>query len=315
MLKQRVITALILMAILLPTLAAQATWPFAVLTLVFISAAGWEWSRLNEAPGWRAVLMAVAVAAACVGTGQYLGLGETLGLGPSLFPAAQPHAEGNHDHVHAWGLPLVGFMTPSGIWFMALVVWVLGGAAALRWGPTSWKAAPQILRRLLGLLLLVLAWLALVECKAQGLNFLLSVMCLVWAADIGAYFGGRSFGKRKLAPSISPGKSWEGVIAGMLAVGLLAVLWVWIDQNMGVDSPSLYSRLLLGLGPVGTFGAFVFLTAMSVVGDLFESMIKRQAGEKDSSQLLPGHGGVLDRIDALLPVLPLSLALMTLCHG
>mgnify|MGYP000034005307 CR=1 FL=1 len=147
------------------------------------------------------------------------------------------------------------------------------------------------------------------------ITLLLSVLCLVWAADIGAYFGGRAFGKRKLAPSISPGKSWEGVVAGMLAVTLLAMAWIWVDRNMSVDSPSMYSRLLLGLGPVGMLFALAFLTAMSVVGDLFESLIKRQAGAKDSSQLLPGHGGVLDRIDALLPVLPLSLALMTLCHG
>jgi len=308
MLKQRVITALILMAILLPTLAAQAAWPFAAFTLVFITAAGWEWSRLNDAPGARAVSMGAAVGGACLIVAQKLGL-------PVWGDAVASLASANIPHVHGWGHPLVGFSTPPDIWLLALVVWVLGGAAALRHGTAHWKAVPQVARRLLGLVVLVLAWLALVESKAQGLNYLLSVMCLVWAADIGAYFGGRAFGKRKLAPSISPGKSWEGVVAGLLAVTLLAMAWIWIDRNMSVDSPSMYSRLLLGLGPVGMLIALAFLTAMSVVGDLFESLIKRQAGAKDSSQLLPGHGGVLDRIDALLPVLPLSLALMTLCHG
>ena len=160
-----------------------------------------------------------------------------------------------------------------------------------------------------------MAWLALVESKAQGLNFLLSVFCLVWAADIGAYFGGRAFGKHKLAPTISPGKSWEGVWSGMLAVMLLACVWIWIDRHVGVDSPSLYSHLLAGLNWWGMIAALLALTGMSVVGDLFESLVKRQAGAKDSSQLLPGHGGVLDRIDALLPVFPMSLALMSLCHG
>ncbi|MBI2732241.1 MAG: phosphatidate cytidylyltransferase [Aquabacterium sp.] len=307
MLKQRVITALILVAILLPTLAAQVAWPFAVLTLVFISAAGWEWSRLNEAPGIRAVMMGAAVAGACLFVGQYLKL--------AVWGGGQPELSASAGHVHGWGHPLVGFATPSVIWLAALVIWVLGGAAVLRFGTVYWKQVPQWPRRLLGLALLVLAWLALVESKAQGLNYLLSVFCLVWAADIGAYFGGRAFGKHKLAPSISPGKSWEGVWSGMVAVALLSLIWIWIDRNVGVDSPSLYSRLLMGLGPAGMLGALAFLAAMSVVGDLFESLIKRQAGAKDSSQLLPGHGGVLDRIDALLPVLPLSLALMTLCHG
>ncbi|KGM39229.1 phosphatidate cytidylyltransferase [Aquabacterium sp. NJ1] len=307
MLKQRVITALILVAILLPTLAAQAAWPFAILTLVFISAAGWEWSRLNEAPGARAVMMGAAVAGACLFVAQSLGL--------SVWGAQLSAVSESVGHVHGWGHPLVGFATPAVIWLVAVAVWVPGGAAVLRFGTEYWKQVPQLLRRLLGLGLLMLAWLALVESKAQGLNYLLSVFCLVWAADIGAYFGGRAFGKNKLAPSISPGKSWEGVWSGMLAVALLSVIWIWIDRNIGVDAPSLYSRLLMGLGPAGMLVALAFLAAMSVVGDLFESLIKRQAGAKDSSQLLPGHGGVLDRIDALLPVLPLSLALMTLCHG
>lgn len=307
MLKQRVITALVLVAILLPTLAAQAAWPFAVLTLVFISAAGWEWSRLNEAPGARAVIMGVAVAGFCLFAAQRLGL--------SVWGGGPPEASASIGHVHGWGHPLVGFSTPAIIWLVAVVIWVVGGAAVLRFGTEYWKHVPQLLRRLLGLALLVLAWLALVESKAQGLNYLLSVFCLVWAADIGAYFGGRAFGRNKLAPSISPGKSWEGVWSGMLAVALLSALWIWIDRHIGVDSPSLYSRLWMGLGPLGMLLALAFLAAMSVLGDLFESLIKRQAGAKDSSQLLPGHGGVLDRIDALLPVLPLSLALMTLCHG
>jgi phosphatidate cytidylyltransferase len=132
-------------------------------------------------------------------------------------------------------------------------------------------------------------------------------------ADIAAYFGGRAFGKRKLALAISPGKSWEGVWSGMLAV--LVVAWLWtqfIDGRAGVESISLYAQLAQRLGLAGAALALVFLSAMGVVGDLFESLVKRSAGVKDSSGLLPGHGGVLDRIDALLPVFPIALALASL---
>jgi phosphatidate cytidylyltransferase len=304
MLKQRVITALILVAILLPTLVADAAWPFALLTLVFIAAAGWEWSRLNEAPGARAVLLGAAVAGACVYMAQRFQL-------PWWVGSSDP----TETHVHQAGHALLGFHTPALIWWGATLVWALGGALALRHGPAHWRDIPEWLRRLLGLVLLTLAWMALVESKAQGLNHILSVLCLVWAADIGAYFGGRAFGRRKLAPSISPGKSWEGVFAGALAVMLLAAGWIWADQHLGVDSPSLYTRLMWGLGWLGMVLALLLLTGLSVVGDLFESLVKRQAGAKDSSQLLPGHGGVLDRVDALLPVLPVSIALLSLCHG
>ncbi|MDE2400944.1 MAG: phosphatidate cytidylyltransferase [Burkholderiales bacterium] len=307
MLKQRVITALILMAILLPALAAQATWPFAALSLLFVSAAGWEWAKLNGWSGWRAWVLGLVVAVA----GHFSAM--ALGLNPwgLEVPSGAPMAL----HVHAWGLALVGFHVPAWLWWLASLGWVLGGAWVLRSGGARWKKLPMALRGMLGVLVLVLAWLALTDAKEHGLNFLLSLFCLVWSADIGAYFGGRAFGHRKLAPSISPGKSWEGVWSGMVAVSLLAVAWIILDRNFAVDSPSVYSHLLAGLGPVGFLIGLAVLTGMSVVGDLFESQIKRQAGAKDSSQLLPGHGGVLDRIDALLPVLPLTLALMSLCHG
>ncbi|MEP7298219.1 MAG: phosphatidate cytidylyltransferase, partial [Burkholderiales bacterium] len=127
-----------------------------------------------------------------------------------------------------------------------------------------------------------------------------------------AYFGGKAFGRRKLAPGISPGKSWEGVWSGMLGALALAAFWLWLDSAFKVDSFSLYLRLYGRFGAAGLILIVVFLVAMSVVGDLFESLVKRAAGAKDSSGLLPGHGGVLDRIDALLPVFPIAMALITL---
>jgi phosphatidate cytidylyltransferase len=144
-------------------------------------------------------------------------------------------------------------------------------------------------------------------------NFLLSVLVLVWAADVFAYFFGRALGGRifavKLAPTISPGKSWEGVFGGML--GVLGVSWLWtiFDQTHVPSSPSLYT-LLWARGIGVALPALLFMSAMSVVGDLVESLVKRSAGMKDSSGLLPGHGGVLDRVDALLPTLPMAMMLV-----
>lgn len=278
MLKQRIITALLLLAVLLPALFAAALWPFALLVLLMIGAAGWEWGRLNG-----------------------LGAGGALALG-GLVAAGGLAA-------YALGWPGVA---PGGAWWFATAAWVLGGAWILRRGVAGWPALNASLRWLLGAVLLWGVWLAMVAAKARGVNFLLSVFTLVWAADIAAYFGGRAFGRRKLAPGISPGKSWEGVWSGMAGVLMLAVVWVTLDRLTGQSVSSLYSQLLERLGFVGLAVALLFLTAMSVVGDLFESLVKRSAGAKDSSALLPGHGGVLDRIDALLPVFPLALALCSL---
>lgn len=278
MLKTRVITAALLLAVLLPVLFQASPWPFAWVSVAMMGAAGWEWSRLNGLPGTGAIAAGVALALACV-----------------------------------WTLLIGGLHAPPAwLWSLASLVWVLGGAFALRAGPAGWPHIARGGRLALGALLLWGAWLAIVQAKVLGINFILSVFCLVWAADIAAYFGGRAFGRRKLAPAISPGKSWEGVWSGLLGVLLLGFLWVHvIDVQLAVDSPSLYTLLVQRHGWVSLL-ALVFLGAMSVVGDLFESLVKRAAGAKDSSNLLPGHGGVLDRIDALLPVFPLALALISL---
>lgn len=278
MLKQRVITAVIMLAVLLPALFAPVAWPFALLTLAMIGAAGWEWARLNGVQGAGAYVAGIALAAACAAA--------------------------------LWA----GWATtaPTLVWWVATVVWVLGGAWAMKAGPAGWPGLPQFLRLSLGLIALWTAWLALANAKSTGVNFILSIFCLVWAADIFAYFGGKTFGKRKLAPAISPGKSWEGVWSGMFGVIVLAMVWIAIDRSFAVDSASLYTRLHERRGPIGLVLTLIFLAAMSVVGDLVESLAKRAAGAKDSSGLLPGHGGVLDRIDALLPAFPLALALSSL---
>jgi phosphatidate cytidylyltransferase len=277
MLKQRVITALVLLAVLLPALFAPVAWPFISITILMIGAAGWEWARLNGVVGTPALLAGGLLALACTATAVLGGIAAA----------------------------------PAGLWLLATLIWVLGGAWALRGGVAGWPRLAPTLRLLLGLALLGLAWLALVHARGLGVNFLLSILCLVWMADIAAYFSGRTFGRRKLAPAISPGKSWEGVAGGVLGVLLLAVFWLWLDRHAAVDSASLYTRVLQRGGVPALLLAALYLAAFSVVGDLCESLVKRSAGAKDSSQLLPGHGGVLDRIDALLPVCPLALGLLS----
>ena len=276
MLRQRVITALLLVAVLLTALAASSPWPFAVLTLGLMAAGGWEWARLNQAPA---------------------GLAWALG-GVVAFGGAVALAAGWTQHVSA---PL---------WRCAVLLWVLGGAVALRAGPQAWPRVPPPLRWLIGVVIIWLAWLAVALARNIGINFLLSVLCLVWMADVAAYFGGRAWGEAKLAPSISPGKSWAGVWSGIVGVQLLALFWIWLDRRYGFDGASFYTRLQSQLHWLGMALALVVMAALSVVGDLVESLVKRAAGAKDSSQLLPGHGGVLDRVDALLPTLPAALALV-----
>jgi phosphatidate cytidylyltransferase len=283
MLKQRVITALVLLAILLPALFWKTPGPFLAVSLVMLAAAGWEWGRLNG-----------------LGQGASLALGAlTLALGAAC-----------------WALGWTG--SPSALLWLAVGgAWVLAGAALLKGGVEGWPRIPLALRVPGGILAVVLAWLAMAQARVIGVNFLLSILVLVWAADIFAYFAGRAFGgrftRRRLAPGISPKKSWEGVWGGMAGVLVLAVVWTVADTAAQPDVPSLYSRLAAP-GWLILVLASLFLAAMSVVGDLSESLVKRAAGMKDSSQLLPGHGGVLDRVDALLPTLPLAMMLATLAQ-
>jgi phosphatidate cytidylyltransferase len=276
MLKQRIITALLLLAALLPALFYPRITPFAILSLLLIAAASWEWARLNGCRAGVSVLLGAGMAVALL-----------------LFWWAGGLA-------HNW----------RGLWWALAAVWVLLAVVMLTRGMAGWSAWPAALRLWGGLLLFACAWLALVQARQVGLEFLLSVLTLVWMADIAAYAGGKALGRRKLAPSVSPGKTWEGAISGAIGVLVLAGTWVWADAQGWGGYGSLYARLW-SLGSLLAAMGLVFLTTMSVVGDLVESLVKRSAGAKDSSRLLPGHGGVLDRIDALLPVLPLSMMFVT----
>ena len=283
MLGQRIITAVILLAILLPALFYSSPTPFCAVALVLIAAAGWEWGRLNACSQTVSVLLALMLAALC-------------GL--------------------AWVMGFLGKPLPM-LWILAGSAWVLAGSLLLRLGVAGWSGIARPLRLVGGVAALWLAWLAVAQARVMGIQFLLSVLLLVWVADIFAYAAGRALGgrftKSKLAPAISPGKSWEGVWGGIAGVVLLAVSWAWLDRSgASVFSGSLYARLWAQHGVLVMLLGVVFLAAMSVVGDLVESLVKRSAGAKDSSGLLPGHGGVLDRVDALLPAVPLAMMLVSL---
>lgn len=281
MLKQRVITAILLLAVLIPAMAYPSPYPLGAVSLILIAAAAWEWSRLNGYSVPFSVFHGCLCGTACA---------------------------------VVW---LGGWVIPGGIalWVFAGGFWVLAGAWLLRYGAVRWPGVPQPLRLAGGMAALVLAWTALMQARSIGINFLLSALALVWVADICAYFAGRALGgrffARKLAPSISPGKTWEGVMGGAVGVLLMACIWVIVDADRHFSSPSLYT-VLASRGYIYLMLCAVFLTAMSVVGDLVESLFKRLAGVKDSSGLLPGHGGVLDRVDALIPTLPLAMMLSTL---
>ena len=283
MLRQRVITAVVLLAILLPALFYNSPAPFCAIALVLIAAGGWEWGRLNACSPMASVVLGLILAVLC-GLAWYAGLLDT---------------------------PM------SMLWILAGSAWVLVGSFLLRLGVNGWSGLPRTFRLAGGMAALWLAWLAVAQARVIGINFLLSVLLLVWAADIFAYAAGRTLGgrfiKNKLAPGISPGKSWEGVLGGMLGVVLLCVAWALLDRSgASAFNGSLYARLWAQHGVWMMLLGVIFLAAMSVVGDLVESLVKRSAGAKDSSGLLPGHGGVLDRVDALLPTVPLAMMLANL---
>lgn len=273
MLFQRVITAVVLLAVFLPALFFPSPVLFGAVTLIFMIGAGWEWARLQGCSPWRARLMGLLLGA---------------GLAGSWWQ---------------WGLDWV---SPHAWWGVA-ALWLLMLPALLKGGVPGWAKVARPLRLWTGSGLIAAAWWALAQAHALGAEMLLSILALVWTADIAAYFGGRALGRRKLAPSISPGKSWEGVWSGWLGVLVLAALWLHFNPQ----GDHLYARLWQ-VGPVWTAAALALLVASSVCGDLVESLVKRSAGVKDSSALLPGHGGVLDRIDALLPVLPMAMMLLSL---
>jgi phosphatidate cytidylyltransferase len=268
MLKTRVITAVVLLAVLLPILYFNNFMAFAVVATVCFGAAIWECFRLFNPGTQNAHIIAVLWAA--------------------VFG------------VSVWNGRIEPFVWSA----LSMALWIARFAPSLKTGlPALGTPANTLLSVVYGCAI-VGCFAAIVDLFSHSPLYLLSVMAIVWVADIGAYFSGKAFGKRKLAPSISPGKSWEGAIGGGIAVLVLASLSVAFGGPLFADTFAAHVQRAWGWAPM--LAVLVVIAAFSVIGDLFESQLKRRAGMKDSSSLLPGHGGVLDRIDALIPVLPLA---------
>lgn len=270
MLKARVITAAILLAMLLAALFALPPFAWAALIVAMVMLGTAEWSRLSGFGG--------AKANTCWGLTLLLMLG--------LLWADAGASEAQRLYLH-----LAIYAASALLWLIVVPAWLMAG----------WKVRQPVLMLLTGWAVLIPTGLAMLDLREASPWILLFVMGLVWVADIAAYFAGRRFGKNKLAPSISPGKTWEGVAGALLGVSVYVTL-VWSY------SPYFPHREML---PLLLLAAW-WWTGLAVIGDLFESAVKRQAGVKDSGALLPGHGGLLDRIDALTSTLPLAALAMLL---
>ena len=272
MLRTRLITAAVLLALFLPLLLWAGPQGFGAGMAVFSALGMWEWARLAGMRSWRAVVWALAW----------------------LLAVAA---------VLAGALP--AFVTEAVLALAALAWLGLLAGSLPRAALPAFLGTPLVLS-VLGFVVLFAAWLALWHARSQGVGFLLSVLLLVWVADVAAYFGGRALGGPRLAPRISPGKTVSGAVCGVVAV----VAYAALCARLPALRDTLGARLAVRWGLGGSLLAAGALAMLSVAGDLFESLLKRRVGVKDSSTLLPGHGGVLDRVDALLPVLPMVMLLV-----
>lgn len=266
MLKARVLTALVLVTVFATLLFFASQFQWMLFAAVVAAVGAWEWAALIRLSPLARGVFAIVVA------------GLVISLAPDgLFGLG---------NTAAW----CSFAVSAFFWLVVAPLWLRG-----RWQPDS-----VVVGILVGVVLLVPTALALVLLRESGAWVLLAVMAAVWVADIGAYFVGRRFGRVKLAPMISPGKSREGAYGAVLSVWIYGALVLAIGFGA---RPALGSWLVF-------LAVLAVLTAVSIMGDLFESLAKRQAGVKDSGSILPGHGGVLDRIDSLTSALPMTALLL-----
>jgi phosphatidate cytidylyltransferase len=265
MLKTRVLTALVLLIFFIPALFLLPNFYWALSMLALSLLAAHEWAGLIKLTANARII--------------FLAIAAIIGLVALLL------LEKNGFH---WF-----FFKSLLVFAIVAVFWIL---IVPFWFKSQCLVKNKMLMAALGLLLIAALWLALICAKGADPWLLLGLMATIWLADSAAYFAGKNFGKNKLAPSISPGKTWEGVYGALIIVTIFgAILYFFANVNSLAIFPALWAIAILG-----------------VVGDLFESMLKRQANLKDSGNILPGHGGVLDRIDGLIPSLPIAILMIYL---
>lgn len=267
MLKTRIITALLLVAIFIPALFMldNSVWAFCMLAISLLALR--EWGEMIKLTGLQSSLYLLVAGAG------------------GIFIIWLMNQFGFH----------LFFLKSLAVFFVVTLFWLF---VVPIWFKSRSIVRSKLVMALLGLLLITSLWLALICAKGADPALLLVLLATIWIADSAAYFAGKNFGKHKLAPSISPGKTWEGVLGALIAVTAFGViLYFGFDFREWAVLPALWIITLLG-----------------VAGDLFESMIKRQAMIKDSGSLLPGHGGILDRVDGIIPSLPIAILMIYLFH-
>jgi phosphatidate cytidylyltransferase len=274
MLKERMATAVVLLAVFLSALFLLPTRQFAIPVAGVVGVGAFEWAALakfSKTGGY-------AFSALCV----------------ALFG------------VGIWGIQAIDPARPevAAIHALSALFWL---AVVPVWLWRGWKLRSRAVALAVGAVVVLPAGFSLVSLHSIAPYALLMVLALVWIADIAAYFAGRAFGRHKLAPQISPGKTWEGAAGALVATMIYAIICAMVSPQL--------SAIVKGGSWVLCLGVAALMCAVSIIGDLFESLMKRQAGVKDSGTLLPGHGGVLDRIDSITSTMPTAAFLFYLIAG
>ena len=261
MLKQRIITALILAPLVLACILYLPAFPFSILMALLMLMAAWEWADLSGLnPSGKKVYVLL--------------------LGTAFFASYQ-----------------LTFDVQISVLVFAATFWCLIFWWVISFPESQSYWCSTMRRALMGAVIIVAAWLSAVLLKQEpsGAKKIILLLFIVWGADIGAYFSGRAWGNSKLAPKVSPGKTWAGAYGGIGASVVALLLFAYLFGLIADDSFSQWLQLAF-------FGLVIAI--ISIFGDLAESMVKRYRGVKDSGQLLPGHGGIMDRIDSLVATLP-----------